>query len=175
VDLPVNLQPTAAEALWAALAGKDASQAFEAMRQLTTHPRQAIALIKERVRPISPADPIRLTQLVADLQSEQFEPRQQAESELRALGDLAGPALRKALAADPPLDVRQRLERLVDRLRKQTDGTAQLRELRAIELLELIGTPDACQVLQAIAAGAPGARLTLQATGAMQRLGRYTH
>src|SRR5207244_742732 len=77
---------------------------------------------------------------LADLGRERFETRRQAQSELEALGESAEPALRKALAGDPPLDLRQRLERIVDGLSGQLPPPGRLRDLRAVEVMESIGT-----------------------------------
>ncbi len=127
-----------------------------------------MSLIQQRVRPASSPDPRRLAQLLADLENGRVELRRQAESELEGLGDLAEPALRKALDGDPPLVLRQRVERLLDKLLVPTAG--QMRDLRAVELLELIGSAAARQVLQSLAEGVPGTRVTREARGAMQRL-----
>jgi hypothetical protein len=157
-----RLPAPALEALWADLASKDAVRAFTAIRGLCTCPEQAVALIGQRLRPATPADGKRLANLVADLDSNHFERRRQAESQLQGLGELAGPALRRALADDPPLGLQQRLHRLLAHVEKTPCGEG-LRELRAVEVLELIGSPAARQVLAALAGGAPGARLTRQA------------
>jgi hypothetical protein len=50
----------------------------------------------------------------------------------------------------------------------------QLRELRAVELLELIGTWEALEELQALARGVPDARLTGAAKSALLRLSKQT-
>jgi RNA polymerase sigma factor (sigma-70 family) len=163
-----RLPPQAREALWADLAGADAVRAFGALRTLSASPDQAVPLLKERLRPASPADPKRLARLLADLESDGVERRRQAEAELEGLGELAGATLRQALDRHPPLGLRQRLERLRDKLRVPTPG--QLRDVRAVELLELIGSAEARQLLQALAGGAPGARLTREARSAVQRL-----
>jgi RNA polymerase sigma factor (sigma-70 family) len=165
-----RLEPPTLGALWADLASKDATAAFDALRKLGASPNQAVALIKDRVRPASPPDPKRLAQLLADLGSDRFELRRQAESELQGLNELAEPALRKALADDPPLDLRKRLERLRDRLSGTLPSAEQMRELRATELLELIGNAEARQVLQTLAGGVRGARLTREASSSLQRL-----
>ncbi len=47
-----------------------------------------------------------------------------------------------------------------------------LRQLRAIEVLECIGTAEARRVLEAISQGATEARLTQEAQAALQRLAR---
>jgi RNA polymerase sigma factor (sigma-70 family) len=163
--------PQAIENLWGDLAASDAERAFAAMRKLAACPDQAVALIQEHVRPAAPPDDARLARLIADLHSDRFERRRQAQAELDALGELAGPALRQALADEPPLEVRQRLERLLARL-AAAPAAQRLRELRAVELLEYIGTPTARKVLDDLAGGDATARLTRLAGRAAQRLGR---
>src|SRR5262249_25140096 len=146
--------------LWADVAGKDAGKAFDALRKLSTSPAQAAALVRERVRPVAPADPKRLGTLITALQSDDFGVRQKAETELETLGDLAESELRKALANDPGLDLRQRLERLLRRSSGQAPAAGLVRDLRGVELLELAGGVDSRRVLDELAQGAPGARLT---------------
>jgi hypothetical protein len=164
-----RLPASALQVLWTDLASPDAGQAFAAMRKLAAYQEQAVALISEHVRPAAPADSSRLAQLVADLHSERFARRRQAQAELEALGELAAPALRQALAEEPPLDVRQRLERLLARL-AAAPPSRQLGQVRAVELLELIGSPAARQTLQRLAGGAATSRLTRQASRAAHRL-----
>jgi WD40 repeat protein len=163
-----QLEPDTLDALWTDLAGRDAARAFEAMRKLSTSPDQALTLFRERVRPAPAPDGHRLARLVAELGSDRLAPRRRAESELQDLGSLAEPALRQALADDPPPDLRQRLERLLEKLSVPAGGP--MRELRAVELLELMGGSDARQLLRTLAGGAPGARLTREARGALHRL-----
>jgi RNA polymerase sigma factor (sigma-70 family) len=165
-----ELTPQALDGLWTDLASTDAARAFAAIRKLSANPSKAIVLLKDRVRPARPADPQRLARLLGDLENERFEVRRQAQTELEALGELAEGALRKALAGDPPLALRQRIERLLDKLSTQVPGAEQLRELRALETLELLGNPEARQLLQTLAAGAPEARLTREASNALRRL-----
>jgi RNA polymerase sigma factor (sigma-70 family) len=168
------LPARALDALWTDLAGKDATRAFDAIRKLSASPDQAVTLLKDRLRPATPADPDRLARLLADLDSDRFEQRRQAQSELEGLGELAEPALRKALAGNPPLDLHQRLERLLDRLSGQVPSAEHLRDLRAVELLEWVGSSEAQQLLQILAGGAPEARLTREARSALRRLTRQT-
>jgi hypothetical protein len=166
-----GLQGPALEALWRDLASKDAVQAFTAMRQFCASPDEAISLLKQRVRPARAPEPEQLANLIADLDSSRFERRRRAESELAEFGELAEPALRQALSDGPPLNLRQRLEQLLNRMSKAS-STAKLGELRAVEVLELIGTPEAHQVLEGLAGGTATARLTQQAKKAIHRLGQ---
>jgi WD40 repeat protein len=164
-----QLQGPALEALWSDLSSKDAFQAFTAMRQLCASPDEAIRLLEQRVRPARAPEPEKLANLIADLDSSRSERRRQAETELAEFGELAEPALRQALAEGPPLNVRQRLEQLLNRL-SNVAPTAKLRVLRAVEVVELIGTAEAQQVLERLAGGTATARLTRQANEAIHRL-----
>jgi WD40 repeat protein len=168
------LPAPALDALWADLAGKDAARAFEAIRKLSASPDQALTLLKGRMRPATPPDPKRLARLLADLNSDRFELRRQAQSDLEGLGELAEPALRQALASDPSLELRHRLERLLDNLSGPVRLAGQVRDLRAVELLEMLGSPEARQLLQALAGGAPEARLTREARGTLRRLAGHS-
>src|SRR5262249_3958615 len=112
----------------------------------------------------------RVTRLIAALDSDQFEVRDRAAKELQQLGELAAPAMRKALAARPTLEVRRSLEALLDEVERQTLSSEQLHAQRALEVLEHIGSPEARRVLEALAEGAPGARLTNEAKASLQRL-----
>jgi RNA polymerase sigma factor (sigma-70 family) len=167
-----SLEAKALEAAWADLAGKDAVKAFEAMRQLRSAQAQSAGFLKDHVRPAEPADPQRVARLVADLDDNSFEVRQKATVELEQFGDLAETELRKVLQAGPSLEVQQRVERLLQKLSGQTAGGEMLRELRAVELLESIGGSEARQVLEVLAKGATGARLTKDAQSALDRMAR---
>jgi WD40 repeat protein len=167
---PVRLEPGALNALWADLAGSDAARAFDAIRRLSTSPDQAVTLLNEHLHPATPTDPQRLAQLLADLESDRVELRRQAESELQELGERAESALQKVLADDPPLELRRRVERLLDK--RLVPSTGQIRDLRAVELLELIGSEKSRQLLQSLAGGVADARLTRQAKSALIRLTR---
>jgi hypothetical protein len=75
-----------------------------------------VPLLRQRVKPLPPPDAQQLTRLIADLDSNQFTVRQQADTELAQMGDLATVALQKALDDTPTLEMRRRIERLLDRL-----------------------------------------------------------
>jgi hypothetical protein len=48
----------------------------------------------------------------------------------------------------------------------------ELRGMRVVEVLEHVGTPDARRLLESLAAGAPGARLTQEAKASLDRLSK---
>jgi hypothetical protein len=92
-------------------------------------------------------------------------------TQLAALGERARPALRAALKAGGSLERRRRIEQLLGALDAGASGEA-LRSVRAVEVLEGIGSSEARQVLAALADGLPSARLTREARAALQRLGQ---
>ena len=61
----------------------------------------------------------------------------------------------EALATDPPLEVRRRLQEVRSKLTGGPLSGEPLRGLRAVEILEHLGTPEAKEVLQTLAGGAP--------------------
>ena len=99
--------------------------------------------------------------------------REKASAELARHGS-ADEDLWLALKARPSLEVRQRIERLLETIDWQLTPE-ELRTLRALEILERIGTPQARSVLETIAAGAPKAMLAKEAAATVARLVRQTH
>ena len=94
----------------AALAGADAAEAFAAMSDLIAAPKDAVALIKDQVKPAAPLDRKRVEKLLAQLDDDGFDVREKASSELAKLGERLLPLLDKALTADPSPESRQRLQ-----------------------------------------------------------------
>jgi WD40 repeat protein len=160
------------EALWADLASPDAARAYQAILALTAAPARSVPLLKARLRPVPTPDPKRLARLLKDLQSPRFAVREKAMTELARLGELAEPALRKAAGEGAPLEFRRRVDQLLDKLQGVVTQPKQLRTLRAVEVLEHVGTPEAREVLRKLATGAPGSRITQEAQSSLERLRR---
>jgi hypothetical protein len=166
-----ELDEALAEALWQDLGSADAGKAYEAIRTLSAAPRQAVPLLCQRVKPLDPPDAQKLARLIADLDSNEFAARQQANIELAKMGDLAAVALQKALDERPNLEMRRRIEQLLEKLVSTEELPANLlRALRALEVLEQLNTPDARQAVEGIARGAAGATLTRKAQETLNRM-----
>jgi WD40 repeat protein len=157
--------------LWATVADDDAGRAYEAMCRLIAAPAQAVPFIKDRLPAVPHADPKKIAQLVKDLDAEDFDVREQASKELAKIAEVAEGALSAALKSSPSAEARRRAEDLLAKIQKDPAGEA-LQALRAVEVLEHIGTPEASRVLEGLARGAPEARLTRDARAALDRLGR---
>src|SRR5262249_43079293 len=120
---------------------------------------QGVPWLSKHLRPAIGVDGKLLSQLVADLQSDSFPVREKASKALENLGELAEPALRKRLDEGPALEVRVRIEQILEKQSAwKAPASGVLRDFRALEVLENIGTPEAKQVLESLAKGAPGAR-----------------
>jgi hypothetical protein len=158
------------DALWAELAAPRAVDAWRAVLAMSEQPAPA-TFLREKISPAKPVAEDRLAKWIADLGSDTFAVREKASSELAELGEQAAPALRKALAGRPDLEVEKRLRRLLDALKKGP-SPAELRRLRAVQVLELAGTEQARAVLRSWAGGAPEARLTIESKAALRRLGQ---
>jgi hypothetical protein len=163
---------TATEALWTNLASEDAPAAHRAIRALTRRPDEALALFRARLRLPKAAAVAVIDGLIRDLDSDRFAVRQKAAAELALLGHQAGPALRRALDDKPSLEMSKRLQALLDRLNAECLRGEELRAWRATEVLEEIGTDDACRVLETLVAGPPGSRVVEEASACLQRLAR---
>ncbi len=156
------------ERLWEQLAAADAGKAHDAVWKLTAAPGQALPLLGKHLRPAEGVPDGPVDRLLADLDSERFAVRERAMRELKKVGDGAEGALRRALAASPSLEARRRIEVLLDRLSSASPERARL--LRALEVLENVGTPEARRLLERLAGGAPDAMLTREARGGLARL-----
>ena len=158
---------------WADLAGADAPRAFRARWALALAPEEALPLLTERLRPARTADAKQLRRWLADLDADQFEVREKAQTALEELGEPAEPALREALANKPTPEVRRRVQAVLDGLRGPVTRPEALRSLRALAALESIATPAARQLLKELAAGSPEARLTREAKSSLERLSKW--
>jgi RNA polymerase sigma factor (sigma-70 family) len=160
-----------AEALWTDLAGDNAENAYVAIQRLAADPKSAVPFLHQRLQPVGLADPKKLTKLIGDLDSATFTERENAHRELASLGDAAASAIRKALAGTPTLEARRRMEELLKKLEPAASPDG-IRRLRAVEVLEGIGTPEARQVLQFLAEGIPEAWLTREAKASLDRFAK---
>jgi WD40 repeat protein len=162
------LTPAELDHLWNDLGG-DAARAHRAIWTLVAAPNQAVPFLTKRLRPVE-LDAKQLAQWIADLGHEKFQVRAKALAEIERLGAPAEKAVRQELTRKPPLEVRRRLEQLLARLEKQVTVKSWLPTLRALEVLEQIGSAEARGVLETMAKGTPNAEPTQDAQAALARL-----
>jgi RNA polymerase sigma factor (sigma-70 family) len=177
-DLTGHHATTAADgnldSCWADLASGQADRAYQAMQKLMRRPNQAVRELSKHLRPVAGVDAAEVARLIADLDSEQFPVRQRATEAVSRLGERAEPSLREALKGKPSPEVRKRVEALLGDIKAGARMPESLRYVRAVEVLEQIGSRDAQDVLKTLAGGMPTARLTREATAARERLAKRT-
>jgi hypothetical protein len=171
---PRPLSPKELETLWDDLAGKDAAKAYRAIWAMVAAPSQSVPFLQARLKAVPGPKPGQIDRLIGELDSKRFTEREKAMVELEKLGPLATPALTKALESKPgpSLEMRRRIEKLLEKTVGLTFSTEELRLWRALEVLEHVGNPGARELLGALARGAPGAWQTEEARAALQRLAR---
>jgi WD40 repeat protein len=176
-DIPAALgkdvvPPADLEPCWKALASDDARAANRAVWQLAKLPARSVPMLSERMRRVPRVDVGRINRLIADLDDDDFGVRTRATAALQSLGDVAEASLRKAYRAPPSEEVRRRVEELLTKLAAPVPPAGQLRLLRALAVLEEVGTPEARRLLESLADGEPDARLTQEARTVLERLAR---
>ena len=154
------------EALWDVLRADDPLDVFGCIQILSSAPAQTVPFLQKRLTPVAAFDSARIDKLVADLQKGEYNDRRRAVAELRKIGPPALTTLRRA--ADGTGDDLTR--RLVFEFEAQTPPRENIRAVRALEVLERIGTPEAGQLLDELAKGVADAPFTVQAKAAKERL-----
>jgi WD40 repeat protein len=156
------------ESCWLKLSSDSSGESYRAIRALASVPEKAVPFL-ERCLQGTDNKTRAILKLIADLESRQFAVRERATKELFDLGPQVRSHLETALEGKLSLEARRRIEDILDRLPKQ--ALPQLvRDLRALEALERIGTPAAQAVLQRLTAVPPVTPLAREAKAALERL-----
>ncbi len=156
--------------LWEDLAVPNAAEAWPVMRELVGRPAEAARLLGERLSPPSPPpNTNRLAALLKQLDADSAAERERASAALAPLARAVEPQLRQARQASTSAEVRKRLDRLLDGLDWLTPD--EVRTIRAVEVLERIGSAEARGLLHKWAAGPREAVLVREAKQALRRLG----
>jgi WD40 repeat protein len=159
------------ESRWADLADEDARKAGSAIWGLVDAGQPAVDLLRRQVHPATRTPVEQIKHWIADLDSNDFQRREDAVKQLADLEEVAQPALIETLNGKPSAEQRRRIKPLLEpsllvRLSEKR------RQLRSVQVLERIGSPEAQKVLTTLAQGGPEARLTIAAKAALERLNR---
>jgi hypothetical protein len=154
---------------WQALRGEDAQKAFTAMRTLTAHPETAVKIASEHLKPAEQIDPQWVAARLRDLDNQKFAQRERATHELEEFGDRVLLAVDRFLAAGPSLEARRRAESILAKIRARPAAGQAAQSLRALEVLEWIGTAKARELVEKLAQGAERVSLTVEAKTSLKR------
>ncbi len=175
-DLPkraplIRMEPKVLEARWADLRGS-AAVAHQAAADLVDAGDPAAQFLGEQLARVPKPDPQQFPRLITDLNDEDFDTRQAAAKKLRDWGPDADAALRRALADRPTAEQKQRLEEILTARAASPTASEEVRSLRAVAVLERIGSKEAQAVLSKLAEGPSEARLTREAKTSLERLAK---
>lgn len=152
------------------LGSPDPAAGQRGMDVLYRHPVDAPKQCAERIPVPVAAAPTRIAKLIKDLDDEDFPVRAAAVKELDAVGGEAVPQLRAVVEKSESAEVRKLAADLLVRIEVSPPKPDEMRAVRAVEVLETLGTPEARAVLAKWATGPAGHRLTVEATAAVARL-----
>lgn len=168
------LRRSESASLWSDLAATDAAKGYAAVLMLTGHAGEALALLARQLHPTPAVQPEAIRRLIGELDDDHFSRREQASRTLACLNSQAEPELRRA-GQDPKTSVEARA-RIAPLLKAAGEWVVSdpetLRTVRAVWVLERIGTKEARQLLRRLATGGHAARQTQEAKASLQRLQR---
>lgn len=164
---PIEQSGRTPEACWDDLFDADAARAYHAIRCLAGMPERSVPYLERQLSPAATAEG-RLAKLVSALDADRFDAWQPAVEELGKLGAVTEGVSQAPFGERLPRDVGRSVESVLE----QMEHAVTLRAVRAVEALEMMGTPEARRLLQKLAGGAPGAWLTMEARASLGRMGR---
>ncbi|MFO0807291.1 MAG: WD40 repeat domain-containing protein [Gemmataceae bacterium] len=147
---------------WDALRDRDAAKAYRSHWNLVGGGAATVEFMREQLKAGKAGDSGQASRWVLELDSPKYAARERATAALIGMLDEAEALLRQTLATTDSAEVRQRVRMILDWPR--------LREVRTIEVLESLATPEAQTLLSELARGPDGSLLTREAKAALQRL-----
>lgn len=159
------------EKLWVDLAKPEWLFAGPALAALANRPDDLMALVREHMKPADKPDFDRdaISKWVEQLDDQLFAVRERASASLSRLGRETLPLLHDHLTKVTSRERQTRLRRAIEHIRQSPVPSHHLREMRAIALLEQLGTRAARDELKRLANGNLEARLTREAQTALAR------
>jgi hypothetical protein len=169
LQLAAEARPATTSALWGDLRGNDEAAALRALLALASRAEDVLPLLEQELKPVL-LDPQRAARWLADLDSADFGVRQRATEEWLYVGPYAELYLRKALEEKPNLELRRRIEQVLQRVAQDRGPDNWPRSARSLALLEQLDSPGKRQILERLARFRARARITQEAEAALDRL-----
>jgi hypothetical protein len=131
---------------WNDLAADNGIRANAAIWRLAQSPDKALALLRDKFKPPQKPEPAQIEQWIRDLDHARFAVRESASKSLAEIGEEAREQLKQALKKGPAAEANRRITALLKSL-GEPRVPRQLRPMRAVEVLEHIGSVEARQLL----------------------------
>jgi len=158
------------EQLWQDLQASNPQRAYQAIRVLVQSPSQAISLLRKKMPSATTTAQEEFKQWIGDLDSDSYQIREKATKQLIRSGELAEASLRQALTGALSPEARSRVTKVVDSLPTAPPHSSTLATIRSLELLEMIGTPEARQYIEELCQQRVDSIRQREATQSLKRL-----
>ncbi|MBI1913305.1 MAG: sigma-70 family RNA polymerase sigma factor [Planctomycetes bacterium] len=158
------------ESAWNDLAAREACESFKSQGRFLAAPADAVKFFAEKIKPVAALDPKRVQRLLADLGSDKFAVREAASKALLGLDQQAKPYLEETLKSAESAEVRLRVKRILEQKQRAALTSEEIRQIRAVMVLERIGDGESKNLLKRWARGPVGALLTMETSAALKRL-----
>jgi hypothetical protein len=169
-----DVAPGAMERLWSQLSAPDARTGYEAVVRLLETPGATVSLLRAKMKAETEKPPTHaeIVEMIRKLDDARFSVRDTAAERLLDAAERAKEPLEQSLEQTPSPETRGRLTRLIKSIELCHASRNRLRLIRAVEVLEGLGTREARELLKDLAEGRPDARLTREANASLARLAR---
>jgi RNA polymerase sigma factor (sigma-70 family) len=157
------------KSIWEDLASTDSVKAYSVLWQCVDNPKEAIPLFRSKQSSLTSTKSEQIVQWIAKLDAKSFAERELASKSLTEMGQITEPSIRQTLSKNPSSETKDRLEKILDQLRKTLTPT-ELRDQRMVQILEMIDSPEAKNLLQEWAKHDSNSWLTINAQTALNRL-----
>ncbi len=167
---PPKAELAAAEldAFWADIATPNKIRREQIRTALAAAPGSAVAYLVRKTPATTAADVARVRELIAQLDDDAPDARKRAQEQLAGVAHRFERPLRLALADAKPGEIKNRLTFLIGEVDAKPLPPDLLAELKAVEHLARLNTPDAVKHLTAVAGGADS-RVTAEAKAALEK------
>jgi dipeptidyl aminopeptidase/acylaminoacyl peptidase len=169
---PVKLEAKELGQLWDTLNSGSGDTAWQAQLRLALATQDSVTFLREHLQAAGGGEAPSKDQIakwIRELDDDDVDTREKAGTRLLEAGKAAKEALTKALEGNPSAEASQRIEQVLDRLTDRDEAATILRPLRALEVLERIGTPEAKEIVKKLADGKADATLSIAATESLKR------
>jgi WD40 repeat protein len=157
--------------LWQDLGADNPAKAHQLIWSASADSKKVVAVFAEALKPSEAITAKRILQLIDDLDNADFDTREKANQTLAGV-PAAEPELKKSLENNPSAEKKQRIQQLLESRNSGVLNVDAIREARAIESLERLGTPEARELLEKLAKGPEDATLSQECKAALERMAR---
>jgi len=168
--LSSNLSDADLATHWNRLRNATAEEAYRSKWALVGDPKKTVEFLRARLPSTTPISAEQIKTWVADLDANQFSAREKAQRQLHDHFDQTEGQLRRDLAKTTSAEVRNRINHIFNANLAAIPGPNMLRDLRANEVLEQIGSPEARDLLRRLANQPVATRTSRDAAESLKRL-----